>query len=347
MEVVETPRYSVFSVFGRDGPEDLLGLKGRSKWLSDRLFALSRGASQIDFSSGEVKKQLEPHLQVCRDQRHLALTFQRADNSVTLDKALSVLGSVVKENTLHYDIRRWPLRNLFSEALWGSNYEEDGIVLEQIHRLGYPGKGKRRDREEKRRLVEPLTRPHRRAIFQESAGGFDSFVLEYILPSLAKELPEESVIYYQAFPCVRIVRPGEFSIGVHADCAYGFSPAAINFYIALTDVFGSASIAIESEPGKEDFRVADLKWRTGDVHRFHGSVCAHMTMENTTPETRVSLDFRVIAGSLWEGNESCADHYSKTPGYFVCARKNDSNGWIRMDPLPDPDARNGFPFTTK
>ena len=150
---------------------------------------------------------------------------------------------------------------------------------------------------------------------------------------------------------MRIVRPGEFSIGVHADCNYGFSPAAITFYVALTDVFGTNSIAVESAPGKGDFRVADLKWRNGDVYRFNGSACAHLTMENTTATTRVSLDFRVIAGSLWEEH---ADHYTQTQGYFVCAKKTNTNcmldkrsKWIRSEPLPETDARNGFPFTNK
>lgn len=344
MEVVLTPKFSVFTAFGKDGPEDLFASKLKSKWLSDRLYAVSHGAAHIDFNSPRVKEQLEPHLEVCRQQRHLALE-KRVGNSVTLEKVQRVLGSVTKEDIQHFDMRTFRLRDLFMQALAGSDDEAKGIELEQIHRLGYPGKGKRKNRNEKRRLVEPLTVPEKRAIFQGGSEGFDAFVLNFILPSLAKELPAESQFYYQAFPCVRIVRPGEFSIGVHADVAYGFSPAAVNFYVALTDVFGTASIAVESEPGKEDFRVANL--RTGDVYRFHGSVCSHLTMENTTSVTRVSLDFRVIVGSLWEGNDERADHYSSTSGYFVRAEKNEKNEWVRTEPLPNPDARNGFPFTAK
>lgn len=344
MELVSTARYSVFS--NRHEQDDLLAAKWKSKWLSDRLYAATGGSTNIDFNSAIVQEVLEPHLQVCRDQRREVLAAKLAGSSVTLSQVKSILGGVTGEEILCYDIKRWSLRQLLTKALFGDN--RDDIKLEQLHRV-YQGSGKKNDRAEKRSLAKPLTIPERRAIFQEGdGGGFDSFVLEFILPSLERQLPAEEEFFYQAFPCVRIVRPGEFSIGVHADCNYGFSPAAVNFYVALTDVYGTNSIAVESEPEKEDFRVADLKWEHGDVYRFHGSVCAHFTMENTTPTTRVSLDFRVIAGSLWEGDKACADHYSKSKGYFVSAKKMTLNGatqWARSEPLPEPDVRNGFPFT--
>jgi hypothetical protein len=47
---------------------------------------------------------------------------------------------------------------------------------------------------------------------------FDSFVREVCAPKLASMCPFEcDEIYYQAFPCVRIVQPDEFSIGPHCD----------------------------------------------------------------------------------------------------------------------------------
>ena len=69
-------------------------------------------------------------------------------------------------------------------------------------------------------------------------------------------------------------------------------------------------------------------------------------MENTTATTRVSMDFRVIPGSLWDET----DHYSGSPGYYVKAVKQSDEGgvrWVCAEALPDPDARNGFPFTNK
>ena len=49
---------------------------------------------------------------------------------------------------------------------------------------------------------------------------------------------DEDVVYYQAFPCVRVVTPGAFSIGPHCDASYGHHPCSVNFYVPLTDIVG-------------------------------------------------------------------------------------------------------------
>lgn len=357
MHVVDTARFSVFSLTGKGGAEDIMSDKWSSKWLSDRLYAASRGGHSIDFSSYAVKQVLEPHLVVCREQREKALAARTS--SITAEWIQAVLGTAAEEAIGKFDTSVYPLRELFAAALFRDSRDNDndnddatadtGTTLEQLHRIngGHQGRGKRNDREEKRRLLQPMTDAGRRAIFQ---GGFDAFVLGHILPDMASHLPnecEEDVLYYQAFPCIRVVRPGEFSIGVHADVNYGFSPANVNYYVGLTGVYGTNSIAVESRPGREDFKVASLEY--GDIYRFHGAMCAHLTMENTTATTRVSLDFRVIAGSLWDGGDmEHSDHYSKTKGYYVRAeRREKGGGWTRVEPLPVPDARNGFPFTNK
>ncbi len=182
----------------------------------------------------------------------------------------------------------------------------------------------------------------------------------------------DQAIYYQAFPCIRIIQPGEFSLGVHCDTAYGFAPTNVNFVVPLTWPTGSsravpvtqaiglapspdaakssgdasshayaackteaatsshqiqsnvittyppighsarvagaahvtvaavagkvgadaAALYIESAPGREDWHPVDVG--PGHVRRFWGSQCLHWTSENTTPGTRVSLDFRVV-----------------------------------------------------
>ena len=113
---------------------------------------------------------------------------------------------------------------------------------------------------------------------------------------------------------------------------------------SMTSIGGTNSIVIEHFQ-QEDWHVATLK--VGDIYRFPGAICGHFTMENTTPTTRVSLDFRVIAGTLF--NDS--DHYSSSPGYYAKAEKEKEGvgKWVCTGPLPlpDPDARNGFPFTNK
>ena len=161
---------------------------------------------------------------------------------------------------------------------------------------------------------------------------------------------DESEFYYQAFPCIRVVRPREFSIGVHADINYGFNPSNINYYVPLTRLYDSNSLHVESEIGKEDWHT--LKYGVGEIYRFHGAMCMHFTTENRTDITRLSLDFRVIPASNFlpicpETKEVVSDHYSAKKGYYVKAIRQEDGCWERVEPLPTPDIRNGFPFTNK
>jgi hypothetical protein len=94
------------------------------------------------------------------------------------------------------------------------------------------------------------------------------------------------------------------------------------------------------------------------VKHFAGAICAHWTTENKTDLTRVSMDFRLIAGPLFDalacgGSEQGGqlDVYRNKPGYYSCCRKveeaDGSVSWKREGPLLPPDARIGFPWTVK
>lgn len=92
------------------------------------------------------------------------------------------------------------------------------------------------------------------------------------------------------------------------------------------------------------------------MKRFYGAQCSHFTSENTTQQTRISLDFRVIEEKYWQKDH---DHYCSTPGYYSSCRfiedsdanenRNnfdfeDQGEWILEDKLLAPDWRCGFPF---
>ena len=115
-----------------------------------------------------------------------------------------------------------------------------------------------------------------------------------------------------------MVRPGEFSIGVHCDASYGFSVANINYYLPLTSIDGTNSLVVESSPGQEDWHALCMTY--GQLFRFYGALCLHFTPENTTNDTRISFDFRVIPGNLWVVNH---DQYTATPGYYACCKRPD------------------------
>jgi hypothetical protein len=140
-----------------------------------------------------------------------------------------------------------------------------------------------------------------------------------------------------------VVRPSEFSIGPHCDAAYGFSQANINFYIPLTPIYGTNSLILESAPGLENWHTIELEY--GGIARFWGAQCSHFTAENTTNQTRISLDFRIIEDIYWISSH---DQFTISPGYYSsCSFQPHDNQWILdvpFDKLPQPDWRNGFPF---
>jgi hypothetical protein len=112
---------------------------------------------------------------------------------------------------------------------------------------------------------------------------------------------------------------------------------------------------------------------------FAGAICMHWTTNNTTEQTRVSLDFRLIDGRYYSpqvamtatttesNNPNGSNHrpsHQHTPPiltdsyYSVCEKVivNHNNGldstptttWKKRDgPRLRPDARMGFPWTVK
>jgi ectoine hydroxylase-related dioxygenase (phytanoyl-CoA dioxygenase family) len=162
----------------------------------------------------------------------------------------------------------------------------------------------------------------------------------------------------QAFPCVRVIQPGEFSLGVHCDAAYGFTPSNINIVVPLTPTTrqsGCSALYVESSIGQEDWHslVPLDQPIDGKAFRFWGSQCLHWTSENNTDVTRVSLDFRIVLGFVWSHLEksNSLDAYASKPGYYACARRhvlsNGSTQWRNDNPLLPPDVRLGYPFTLK
>ena len=187
---------------------------------------------------------------------------------------------------------------------------------------------------------------------------YDDFVRLVCCPfvaSLSSSTTAEPIkeVYYQTFPCVRVVRPGDFSIGPHADSTYGHHPCSINFYIPLTMIKDCASLFLESFKGSEDWH--PIEGHCGMVKHFAGALCAHWTSENNTDFTRVSLDFRIIPAPSFHALKcggkqpsGVRDVYREKEGYYsrCCCRSNGSEWiWERKGPLQTPDTRFGYPWT--
>ena len=119
---------------------------------------------------------------------------------------------------------------------------------------------------------------------------------------------------YQKFPTVRFHIPGNVAVGdFHTDSEFHHPAGEINFIIPLTNSEGTASVWVESEPGKNDFKPIPL--RVGELIQFNGNVLRHGNKSNQTNETRVSLDFRVLPASRY--NESNAGESMTVKTKFV------------------------------
>ena len=251
------------------------------------------------------------------------------------------------EHPFCYDSSTYPLHSVLAEAL--------GVrSLADVHH--HPAQSKQE-------LLSPLLDRERRQRFHEL---YDHFVTSFCIPMLhslavARDvLPKVSgaTYRYQAFPCIRVVRPGEFSIGPHCDTAYGHSIGNLNFHIPLTPILGVNALFVESSPGREDWHPLTAEG-TGSGFLFDGARCIHFTLENATDTTRVSLDFRIafyqegsselctkeqLADSFCTGACSCyydeaAVSLAHAPAGVVAKKA--------AKELLEPDWRVGLPFSKR
>jgi len=112
---------------------------------------------------------------------------------------------------------------------------------------------------------------------------------------------DEEVFMVQRFPSIRFSRPGAKAVykwHSDGDASHGHPPGEINIYLPLTDSRGSATIWVESLPGLGDFQPVDLQY--GQFLIAYLNRCRHGNVANTTGQTRVSFDFRVVPLSAYD-----------------------------------------------
>ena len=154
-------------------------------------------------------------------------------------------------------------------------------------------------------------------LYPEVVRLYSEFVKEYLLPMFK----DESFLVVQTAPSYRIHFPNntalgkrqdqsdEEIIGLHCDGEYGHPPEEINFMLSITGQEGTNSCYIESAPGKADYE--PLRIQKGEVCVFYGNQCRHFNKKNSTQNTRISFDFRVIPGSLYKESSATAVHSKK------------------------------------
>lgn len=123
------------------------------------------------------------------------------------------------------------------------------------------------------------------------------FVVEWVAPQFEPDFGAEPLLY-QAKPILRVVMPGSVApTRLHCDADYYHDSNELNFWVPLTDVWGSNTLWSESSPGAGDY--APFEAGAGQAVRFYGNRCRHYTLPNDTGGTRVSFDFRVIPRPLF------------------------------------------------
>ena len=158
----------------------------------------------------------------------------------------------------------------------------------------------------------------------------------FVRNEVAKLFPNETYLVIQKDPQFRVCCPEKTAlgrkctddttkIGLHCDADYCHPPQERNFIIAVTEMWESNSVFIESLPNKGDFQPLKLHWN--EYAMFDGNRCRHHNMVNKTGQSRVSLDFRVIPFSEYDpyySGKSVHGKRSFTIGdYFIKLPVND------------------------
>jgi len=312
-----------------------------------------------------LRQVMEPHLRKARLMREQARRRITQNLNVHDSIASSVGVPYVRlrsERPFLYDTYTHPMHEVLSEVL--------GVP--DISRLHEQPSG------DLDQLMAPLKSRKGRRKFQES---YDNFVTSFCIPllhslAMSKNLFHEGngdtrISYrYQAFPNIRVVRPGDASSGPQCDTALGHSIGFLRFHVPLTPSYGTNALYTESHPGKEDWHPLQTK-SVGLGFLFDGGRCINFNLENTTDSTLVALDFVVAIYSAYEeeddeqyplvdadglcNRKALEDQYSVGgPGFYdeavidihpgsplwqVVAKKHG-----RTNKLLDPDLSSGFPF---
>lgn len=328
--------------------------KRKPQWFSTAVALATNNSPTIDCDPfpSKVRNAIESHIRKATENRDAALTSIREQmDPVEFDEVLSSFRSnpMSKEGEFEFDIQLHPLRDSLLKAF----QLENNYDLTLMHQ----------DTFAKNNAFHSLTtHPGNRIQFQEV---FDTFVRAVCAPHLVNLMKDnkstnspnltESLsslnlpcteIYYQAFPCIRVVQPNDFSIGPHADVMYGHHPCSINYYLPLTHIGGTSALFLESAPNEEDWHPIVGNYGTCVKH-FAGGSNLHFTVENQTGRTRVSLDFRLIPGHLFDTVDCNDSQFVKKHGYYSKCKLTTDGTWERVGGLLEPDGRVGFPWTVK
>lgn len=134
--------------------------------------------------------------------------------------------------------------------------------------------------------------------YDSIAGSIFMTAYNRLLLDIKHEMLNGETLVVQDRPTFRIHWHNNLSVGeFHKDSKYDHPNTEINFWIPVTKAFDTNTIWIESEPDKGDYTPVNMEY--GQMLIFMGGLLTHGNKINTTGQTRVSFDFRVIPFSKY------------------------------------------------
>mmetsp|Transcript_92783 Transcript_92783/g.206319 ORF Transcript_92783/g.206319 Transcript_92783/m.206319 type:complete len:298 (-) Transcript_92783:48-941(-) len=152
---------------------------------------------------------------------------------------------------------------------------------------------------------------------------FDRVYCDFLRDVVRADVGEDMILY-QRIPTLRVHLAGRQPIGrPHRDGDYHHTAFEINYWVPLSDVFGTNSLWTESVRGRGDYH--PLVAGYGQAVRFYGNQLWHYTVRNDTGQSRVSFDFRIVRFSDFQRAGVPVD-YSRTPLSRLEHRKKGMGG---------------------
>lgn len=237
----------------------------KKKWFGHAVEEATNRSMIIPYNPITISLRIaiEPHIEKARIHRTKALNMIRNRiGSINFDCMMKKFytGKDI-ENYFHFNTDKYDIRFAFLKCT-GCNESFD---LTQIHSNTSSWKNC---------MLYTITKN-----VIEFQKNYDQYICDVIAPQMAKIMMSQfhddnydgnkiddeedcDEIYYQSFPCIRIIEPNDFSIGPHADIAYGHHPCSINFYVPLSQIYGSSALFMESQQGNEDWHPIEGEYGT-------------------------------------------------------------------------------------
>lgn len=181
---------------------------------------------------------------------------------------------------LMYDTKEYPFREIITNIFELYNYNSN---IENIHSLQkYDILSREKDQSTKWHQL----------YYQKYENEFKPTYLK-LINDLKKKFNYSEIIY-QKVPTIRVqLADGNFGVGEwHKDKTYNHGVSEVNFWLPFVDTNSENTIWIESVEDKGDYMPYTVKY--GEILVFDGANLFHGNKPNTSSETRVSVDFRMI-----------------------------------------------------